>query len=60
LTRILINETSDRQVSVLKEKSGERSFPIIIGIYEAAAIDREVKKVALHRPLTPRPDEEYP
>jgi hypothetical protein len=52
LTRILINETSDRQVIVLKEKDGDRSFPIIIGIYEAAAIDREIKGVALQRPLT--------
>jgi bifunctional DNase/RNase len=52
LTRILINETSDRQVIVLREKEGERTFPIIIGIYEAAAIDREIKGVALQRPLT--------
>ena len=40
LSRILINETSDQQIILLKEKHGDRSFPIIIGIVEIFAIDR--------------------
>ncbi|GAH80474.1 unnamed protein product, partial [marine sediment metagenome] len=32
LSRIIINETSDQQIIVLKERHGRRSFPIVIGI----------------------------
>ena len=52
LSRIIINERSDQQVIVLKEKEGRRSFPILIGIYEATAIDRGVKEYRTPRPLT--------
>ena len=52
LTRIMISETADQQVIVLKEKEGERSFPIVIGIFEATAIDRRVKDIRTPRPLT--------
>jgi len=52
LSRIIINERSDEQVIVLKEKDGERAFPILIGIYEATAIDRGVKEYRTPRPLT--------
>lgn len=52
LSRIIINERSDQQVIVLKEKGGERAFPILIGIYEATAIDRGVKEYRTPRPLT--------
>jgi len=52
LTKILISETSESQVIVLKEKEGRRSFPIVIGFFEAAAIDRHVKKIQMPRPLT--------
>ena len=52
LTRILIAETREGQVIVLKEKNGERAFPIVIGFFEAAAIDRHVKQVPSPRPLT--------
>lgn len=44
LHRILISETSDQQYIFLKEKGGERTFPIVIGFYEAQAIDRFVKE----------------
>ncbi len=37
---------------VLKEKDGERSFPIWIGIFEAGAIAVELEKVKLNRPMT--------
>jgi hypothetical protein len=52
LTRILIAETRDGQIIVLKEKNGTRAFPIVIGYYEAAAIDRHVKEQPMPRPLT--------
>ena len=52
LKRIMITETSDHQIIVLKEKDGPRSFPIVIGIYEATAIDRGVKEIRTPRPLT--------
>jgi bifunctional DNase/RNase len=52
LHRILISETSDQQYIFLKEKEGARTFPIVIGFYEALAIDRYVKETAAPRPLT--------
>ena len=52
LHRILISETSDQQYIFLKEKDGERTFPIVIGYYEALAIDRFVKETAVPRPMT--------
>ena len=52
LNRILISEISDQQYIFLKEKDGERTFPIVIGFYEALAIDRFVKDVSVPRPMT--------
>ena len=52
LHRILISETSDQQYIFLKEKGGERTFPIVIGFYEAQAIDRFVKEETFPRPMT--------
>jgi hypothetical protein len=52
LSKIIIQERSDQQVIVLKESEGERTFPIVIGIFEAMAIDRRVKNVQPPRPLT--------
>lgn len=52
LSRIIITETSDQQIIVLREKFGERSFPIVIGINEAIAIDRRIKGILMPRPLT--------
>ena len=52
LSRIMISETSDHQIIVLKEKEGQRSFPIVIGLHEAWAIDRAVKDIPTPRPLT--------
>jgi bifunctional DNase/RNase len=52
LSRIIINETSDQQVIVLKERHGERSFPIVIGIVEIFAIDRRLKDIKPPRPMT--------
>ena len=52
LSRIIINEINDQQVIYLREVNGERTFPILIGIFEAASIDRRVKKYPSPRPLT--------
>ena len=52
LSRIIINEASDQQVIVLKERNGHRSFPIVIGIVEASAIDRRLKGIKTPRPMT--------
>ena len=52
LSRILITETSDQQVIWLKERQGDRSFPIVIGIFEAVAIKRKLNDEPLERPLT--------
>lgn len=52
LSRIIINEMSDQQVIVLKERHGSRSFPIVIGIVEIFAIDRRLKGIKPARPMT--------
>jgi bifunctional DNase/RNase len=52
LKRIIISEVHDQQVIMLKEVDGSRSFPIVIGIFEATSIDRRVKGMPSPRPLT--------
>ena len=52
LSRIIINETSDQQIIVLKERHGTRGFPIVIGIVEIFAIDRRLKGIKPPRPMT--------
>jgi bifunctional DNase/RNase len=52
LRRIIISEVDDHQVIILKEVDGDRSFPIVIGIFEATSIDRRVKGMHSPRPLT--------
>lgn len=52
LSRILITELGEQQVIFLREKDGERSFPIMIGIAEALAIDRRLKGRPTPRPMT--------
>ena len=52
LVRIVIRETSDQQYIFLKEKDGDRAFPIVIGYFEAAAIDRHVRGIETPRPMT--------
>jgi len=52
LARIVIRETSDQQSVHLREKDGERQFPIVIGLFEAVAIDRCVRDRKTKRPMT--------
>lgn len=52
LARVIIVETSDSQIIILRERDGNRQFPILIGTHEALAIDRRVKGIESPRPLT--------
>jgi bifunctional DNase/RNase len=60
LSRILIRELSDMQIIELREvrdQEGEgapepRTFPIVIGLTEAQAIERRLKGIAITRPQT--------
>lgn len=52
LAKIIIAETNDQQIIVLRERDGNRQFPIVIGINEALAIDRRLKNQPTARPLT--------
>ncbi len=54
LTRIVISEINDQQIVMLREIGGERSFPILIGIFEATSIDRRVR-ARVDGELPPRP-----
>jgi uncharacterized protein len=52
LSRIIISEINSEQVIYLKEVDGTRTFPILIGFFEATSIDRRVKHQEAPRPLT--------
>ncbi len=52
LARVIINEQSQSQVIFLREVNGSRMFPIVIGIFEAAAIDQKLRNIENPRPLT--------
>jgi len=52
LSRIIISDMNDQQVVWLREVDGPRSFAIVIGIFEAASINRHVKGEESQRPLT--------
>ncbi len=55
LSRIIISEINDQQVIYLKEVDGDRTFPILIGIFEATSIDRRVKQSSGSVNRSPRP-----
>ncbi len=52
LVRIIISDNNEQQIIYLKEVDGERTFPIVIGIFEATSIDRRVRGQSTPRPLT--------
>jgi uncharacterized protein len=52
LSRIIISEENEQQIIFLKEVNGDRTFPIVIGIFEATSINRRVKGLPAPRPLT--------
>ncbi|OGX22867.1 MAG: hypothetical protein A2Y03_02575 [Omnitrophica WOR_2 bacterium GWF2_38_59] len=52
LSKIIIDEKRQDQIIVLKEKSGSRQFPIVIGFLEASSIKIKLSGVDLPRPMT--------
>lgn len=52
LSQIIMHENKHDQVIILKEKVGDRQFPIVIGVAEAAAIKLKVSNIEPPRPLT--------
>lgn len=54
LERVVLYDGADRQHLVLRERRGDRSFPIVIGSFEAGEIQRVVSGVESERPLTHR------
>ena len=52
LSRIFIREMTDMQIIELTEIDGDRTFPIVIGLPEAFAIERRLKGIEIPRPQT--------
>ena len=52
LSKIVIDEKRDGQLIVLKEKSGDRILPIVIGLHEASSIKIKLSGFNPPRPLT--------
>lgn len=46
------SEAQDQHFLILKEAEGDRSFPIVIGLFEVSSIERRIKGVPSQRPLT--------
>jgi bifunctional DNase/RNase len=52
LAKVIIRDQEDSQFVFLREKAGTRSFPIVIGAFEALEISRKLKEIPMARPLT--------
>jgi uncharacterized protein len=52
LSKIIIDEKRSDQIIVLKEKNGERQFPIVIGFLEASSIKMKISSIEAPRPMT--------
>lgn len=52
LRRIISSVVDDQHVIILKEVEGERSFPIVIGVFEVVSIGRRIRGEETPRPLT--------
>lgn len=52
LSRVIISEINDQQAIYLKEVGGVRTFPILIGPFEAQIINRRLLEELPFRPLT--------
>ena len=52
LSKIIIDEKRQDQIIVLKEKDGNRQFPIVIGFLEASSIKMKLSNVEPPRPMT--------
>lgn len=52
LAQIVICETRDQQLILLRERGGTRQLPIMIGQSEALAIHRRLNGMQYNRPMT--------
>jgi bifunctional DNase/RNase len=52
LTRVIVSELNDQQAIYLREVGGTRTFPILIGQFEAQTINRRLLEEAPFRPMT--------
>ncbi len=52
LSRIFIREMMDMQIIELTEVDGDRTFPIVIGLPEAFAVERRLRGIEIPRPQT--------
>jgi len=52
LSKIIIDEKRQDQIIVLKEKNGNRQFPIVIGFLEASSIKMKLSSIEPPRPMT--------
>ena len=52
LSKIIIDEKRQDQIIVLKEKKGDRQFPIVIGFLEASSIKMRLAAIKTPRPMT--------
>ena len=52
LSRIFVREMLSMQIIELTEVGGDRTFPIVIGLAEAFAIERRLKGLEIPRPQT--------
>jgi bifunctional DNase/RNase len=52
LSRLIVSEVNDQQAMYLREVGGIRTFPILIGQFEAQAINRQLLEEEPFRPMT--------
>ncbi len=52
LMRVVVSEMPDQQAIFLREVNGARKFPILIGQFEAQAINRRLLEEPPFRPMT--------
>lgn len=52
LSRVIVSEINDQQAIYLTEVDGHRTFPILIGEFEAQMINRRLLEEPPFRPLT--------
>lgn len=52
LCRVIVSEINDQQAIYLREVDGTRTFPILIGEFEAGIINRRLLEDPPFRPLT--------
>ena len=52
LSRVLVSDLNDQQAMYLREVGGTRTFPILIGQFEAQSINRQLLEEEPFRPMT--------